>query len=269
MPNERKIQILIADNHELVRCGLKTLLAGTEIKIVAEATTVQAALKIALEKDLDVALLDVRLPDGDGLTALGRIKLDRPELPVLMFSAYDNPASIARAIALGASGFLLKGCSRDELLHTIRIVADGESIWSKENSTRKSFAENATLCRHPRSLLERHRGRGVAAHGPRADQQADRPGDGRQREHGQGPREDRLAEAWRGGSHAGRVVGGQERSGVRRGLPRIAAISSEKAVKGKDRPTFQITPPVVACSRLWRNAREFTYCCGRIPAICD
>ena len=104
MPNERKIQILIADNHELVRCGLKTLLAGTEIKIVAEATTVQTALKIALEKkDLDVALLDVRLPDGDGLTAPGRIKLDRPELPVVMFSAYDNPASIARAIALGAS----------------------------------------------------------------------------------------------------------------------------------------------------------------------
>ena len=132
MPTERKIQILIADNHELVRCGLKTLLAGTEIKIVAEATTVQAALKLALEKDFDVVLLDVRLPDGDGLTALGRIKLDKPEQPVLMFSAYDNPASIARAIALGASGFSLKGCSRDELLHTIRTVADGESIWSKE-----------------------------------------------------------------------------------------------------------------------------------------
>ena len=65
MPTERKIQILIADNHELVRCGLKTLLAGTEIKIVAEATTVQAALKLALEKDFDVVLLDVRLPDGD------------------------------------------------------------------------------------------------------------------------------------------------------------------------------------------------------------
>src|SRR5271165_3945745 len=112
MPIERKIQILIADNIEMVRCGLKALLAGTEIKIVAEAATVQAALKIALERELDVAILDVRLPDGDGLTALGRIKLDRPQLPVLMFSAYDNPASVARAVALGASGFLLKDCSR-------------------------------------------------------------------------------------------------------------------------------------------------------------
>jgi len=133
MPTESKIQILIADNHELVRCGLKALLSGTEIKIVAEATTLQAALKVALEKkDLDLALLDIRMPDGDGLTALGRIKLDRPELPVVMFSAYDNPSSIARAIALGASGFLLKGCSRDELLTTIRTVAGGGSIWSKE-----------------------------------------------------------------------------------------------------------------------------------------
>ncbi|MGO9115952.1 MAG: response regulator [Thermoguttaceae bacterium] len=132
MPPEPKIQILIADDQEIVRCGVKALLAGTEIKVVAEATTSQAAIKLALEKDLDVVLLDVRLPDGDGLTALGRIKLDKPDLPVLLFSAFDNPASIARVIALGASGFLLKGCSRDEFLSTIRSAAAGESIWSKE-----------------------------------------------------------------------------------------------------------------------------------------
>ena len=116
MPTERKIQLLIADDHEMVRCGLKTLLAGTEIKVVAEATTGQAAAKFALEKEVDLVLLDVRMPDGDGLAVLGRIKLDKPKLPVLLFSAFDNPASIARAIALGASGFLLKDCSRDELL---------------------------------------------------------------------------------------------------------------------------------------------------------
>ena len=79
MPPERKIQILIADDHEVVRCGVKTLLEGTEIKVVAEATTSQAAVKLALERDVDVVLLDVCMPDGDGLTALGRIKLDKPE----------------------------------------------------------------------------------------------------------------------------------------------------------------------------------------------
>ena len=68
----------------------------------------------------------------DGLAALGRIKLDKPDLPVLLFSAFDNPASVARAIALGASGFLLKGCSRDELLSTIRAAAAGENVWSRE-----------------------------------------------------------------------------------------------------------------------------------------
>ncbi len=132
MPNERKIQILLADNHEMVRCGVRTLLAGTEIKVVAEAATAQAAVKLALEKEVDLVLLDVQMPDGDGLTALGRIKADKPELPVLLFSAFDNPASIAKAIALGASGFLLKGCSRDEFLAAIRAVADGQNIWNKE-----------------------------------------------------------------------------------------------------------------------------------------
>ncbi len=132
MPTDRKIQILIADDHEMVRCGVKTILAGTEIKVVAEATTGQAAVKFALDKEVDLVLLDVRMPDGDGLTVLGRIKLDKPKLPVLLFSAFDNPASIARAIALGASGFLLKDCSRDELLTAIRAASAGENAWSHE-----------------------------------------------------------------------------------------------------------------------------------------
>src|ERR1035441_8135690 len=102
MPTERKIQLLVADDHEMIRCGVKTLVAGTEIKVIAEAATGQVAVKLALEKEIDLVLLDVRMPDGDGLTALGRIKLDKPKLPVLMFSAFDNPTYVARAVALGA-----------------------------------------------------------------------------------------------------------------------------------------------------------------------
>jgi DNA-binding NarL/FixJ family response regulator len=132
MPTARKIQLLVADDYEMIRSGVKALLAGTEIEVVAEATTGKAAVKLALAKEVDLVLLDVHMPDGDGLTALGRIKLDKPDLPVLLFSAYDNPASIARAVAMGASGFLLKGCSRDELLTTIRAVAAGENVWSRE-----------------------------------------------------------------------------------------------------------------------------------------
>jgi DNA-binding NarL/FixJ family response regulator len=132
MPTEAKIRLLVADDQDMVLQGVKALLAGTEIKIVVEATTGQAAVKHALEGDADVVMLDVRMPDGDGLTALGRIKLDKPNLPVLIFSAFDNPSSVARAIALGASGFLLKNCPRDELVSAIRTAAAGENVWSRE-----------------------------------------------------------------------------------------------------------------------------------------
>ena len=132
MPTEAKIRLLVADDQDIVRQGVKALLAGTEIKVVAEVASGLAAAKQALEADVDLVLLDVRMPDGDGLTALGRIKLDKPELPVLLFSAFDNPASVARAIALGANGFLLKCCTRDELLSTIRAAAKGENVWSRE-----------------------------------------------------------------------------------------------------------------------------------------
>ena len=131
MPVERKIRLLVADDQEMVRCGVKALLAGTEIKVVAEASTGQTAVKLALEKEVDLLLLDVRMPDGDGLTVLDRIKVGKPDLPVLLFSAFDNLASVARAIALGAHGFLLKGCSRDEFLKAIRRAAAGENTWSR------------------------------------------------------------------------------------------------------------------------------------------
>ncbi|MGA2253335.1 MAG: response regulator transcription factor [Thermoguttaceae bacterium] len=131
MPAIRKIRLLLADDHEMVRSGVKALLAGTEIEVVAEAATGQGAIKLALEKKVDLMLLDVCMPDGDGLTALDRIKLDKPDLPVLLFSAFDNYASIVRAIGLGASGCLLKGCTRKEFLKAIRAVAAGKTIWSR------------------------------------------------------------------------------------------------------------------------------------------
>ena len=132
MPQEGKIKLLIADDHEMLRAGLKSLLAGTEIKVVAEVATGQAAVKYALQHAVDVVLLDVRMPDGDGVTALGRIKLDKPGLPILMFSGYDNPTYVARAVALGASGFLRKGCTRDELVNAIRKAAAGENIFTRD-----------------------------------------------------------------------------------------------------------------------------------------
>ncbi len=71
------------------------------------------------------------MPDGDGLTALGRIKLDRPKLPVLIFSAFENPVNIAKAVSQGAGGFLLKGCKPEDLLTAIRRAAAGKNAWNQ------------------------------------------------------------------------------------------------------------------------------------------
>ena len=136
MTQQSKIRLLIADDHDVVRSGLKSMLADTGIKVVGEVTTGQAAVEYVLKNEVDVVLLDVRMPDGDGLNTLGRIKLDKPALPILMLSYADNPPYVARAVALGASGYLLKDCSRDELVGAIKTAAAGENLWTREKLRR-------------------------------------------------------------------------------------------------------------------------------------
>jgi len=103
-------------------------------------TTGAEAVKYVLNNEVDVALLDIRMPDGDGLTALGRIKLDKPDMPVLILSTFDNPTYIARAVALGASGYVLKGCTREKLIEAIRTAAAGESAWTRDELRRVTGA---------------------------------------------------------------------------------------------------------------------------------
>ena len=134
------VRLLIADDHEVVRAGLKSLVAGTDIEIIGEAATGEEAIELALKLNPDVVLLDIRMQEGDGLNALGRIKLDRPNMPVLMLSTYDNPTYVARAVALGAAGYVLKGASRDKLLDSIRKTAGGESAWTREELRRVTGA---------------------------------------------------------------------------------------------------------------------------------
>ena len=109
------VRVLVVDDHEVVRLGLKSLLADSDIKIVAEASTGKEALKLATEGKVERR--HAGRPDSrtDGLNVLGRIKLDHPAMPVLMLSTYDNPTYVARAVALGAAGYLLKDVDRDQL----------------------------------------------------------------------------------------------------------------------------------------------------------
>lgn len=134
------IDLLIADDHEVVRLGLKSLLEGTDIRVVAEADGGEAALKLAVKHRPNVVLLDVRMPDGDGLNCLARIKLELPDTPVVMLSGFENPTYVARAVALGAAGYLTKNAGRQEIVDAIRAAARGETIWSRDELRRVTGA---------------------------------------------------------------------------------------------------------------------------------
>lgn len=134
------IELLIADDHEVVRAGLRSLLQGSDIRIIAEATGGDAALKLAKKHKPDLILLDVRMPEGNGLDCLARLKVDLPDIPVVMFSGFDNPTYAARAVALGAAGYVSKSVGKHELIEALRTAASGENIWSREELRRVTGA---------------------------------------------------------------------------------------------------------------------------------
>ena len=134
------IQLLIADDHSVVRAGLRSMIADSEIEIVAEACDGVEAFNLAVQHRPQVVLLDVRMPNADGITCLGRLRTELPDVAVLMFSAYDNPTYVARAVALGASGYLVKTASREQIVSGIRHAAAGEPIWSRDELRRVTGA---------------------------------------------------------------------------------------------------------------------------------
>jgi DNA-binding NarL/FixJ family response regulator len=116
------------------------LLEGTDIRVIGEAADGHVALELALERRPHVILLDVRMPEGDGLNCLARLKVELPDTPVVMMSAFDNPTYVARAVALGAAGYLFKSASRQQIIDAVKTAAAGESLWSREELRRVSGA---------------------------------------------------------------------------------------------------------------------------------
>ena len=121
------IKLIVADDQAVVRKGLATLLAGEDIEIVAEAATGSEAVRKTKKCKPDVVLLDVRMPNMDGLEALARIRKSVPTTKVIMISAYDNPSYVARAVALGAEDFLLKDSPAETFMATINRAVRGEA----------------------------------------------------------------------------------------------------------------------------------------------
>lgn len=133
-------KILLVDDHEIVRMGFRELLANTENVIADEASSAEDAYHKFVSSKFDLVVLDVRLPGGDGLQLLGKIRTHVPNQAVLVFSAYDNPTYVARAVALGANGYLLKSDSKEKILDAISRVAKGENIWTREELRRVTGA---------------------------------------------------------------------------------------------------------------------------------
>ena len=133
-------KLLIVDDHEIIRMGLRLMLEGSGLEIAAEATTAAEAIEAVERSVPDVVLMDIRMEGGDGLNALGRMKLDHPDLPIVLFSAYDNPTYIARAVALGASGYVLKSAPRERLIEALEMAVAGESAWTREELRRVTGA---------------------------------------------------------------------------------------------------------------------------------
>ncbi|MBN2024018.1 MAG: response regulator transcription factor [Pirellulales bacterium] len=121
------IRLLVCDDHEVIRTGLASLMAGSDIEIIAEAGSGKEAVEKADKHRPDVILLDIRMPDMDGLATLEKLRAKVSDCRVVMLSTYDNPTYIARAVALGACDYVLKGSSREAIIATITAAAQGES----------------------------------------------------------------------------------------------------------------------------------------------
>ncbi len=117
------IKLLVADDHEVVRRGLHTLFKDTDVKIIAEAASGKEAVEQTLKHKPDVVLMDIRMPDSDGLEAIEKLRKKAPDTPIVILSTYDNPTYVARSVALGAFDYVLKGAPRKELIAAVSRAA--------------------------------------------------------------------------------------------------------------------------------------------------
>jgi DNA-binding NarL/FixJ family response regulator len=124
-----RARLVIVDDHDLVRAGVRTLLSGERgLEIVGEAATGRAAVALCRRVRPDLVLMDIRMPDLDGLAATRAIKRESPETSVILFTMYEHPDYLIEALKSGAAGFLLKGASKQELVTTVHQVLAGEAV---------------------------------------------------------------------------------------------------------------------------------------------
>ena len=140
---ESPIRILVVDDHPVVRAGIGTLMAGqADMSLVAQATNGREAIQQFRAHHPDITLMDIQMPEMNGLDALIAIRNESPEARIIMLTTYSGDAQVMRAIKAGARGYLLKSALHRELLETIRGVHAGKKALSAEVSY--EVAEHAT-----------------------------------------------------------------------------------------------------------------------------
>ena len=123
------IRIMLADDHPVVRDGLRAML-GTQpdFQVVSEAGNGAEAVQLAAQLKPDVILLDLEMPELDGVAALEKIRAANPAARIIILTAYDEDERIVSAVVAGAQGYLLKGAPREDIFRAIRVVRDGGSL---------------------------------------------------------------------------------------------------------------------------------------------
>ena len=132
----RDTGVLLVDDHAIWRDGIRSILEDTEFRVVGEASSGTEGVAAARALRPQIVLLDIRMAGGDGLDALRTLKAEHPQTAVVMLTSYENPTYMARAVAGGAAGYLLKGLKRVELMAALRAVANGEMLLSREDLAR-------------------------------------------------------------------------------------------------------------------------------------
>lgn len=124
------ITVLLADDHPVVRDGLRSLLGSVDgFTVVAEADTGRAAVRETVLHRPDVVVMDLKMPDLDGISATRALRRAAPEAAVLVLTMFEDDESVFAAMRAGARGYLLKGAAQDEIVRAIRAVAAGEAIF--------------------------------------------------------------------------------------------------------------------------------------------
>ncbi len=135
--SKTELRVLIVDDHQLFRDGVKALLlAAPDIAVAGEAATGREAISLAGRLQPDIILMDLQMPDMDGIQATRQILATYPQINILMVTMFEDDQSVFAAMRAGARGYVLKGARHDEMLRAIRAVGSGEAIFSPSIAAR-------------------------------------------------------------------------------------------------------------------------------------